>query len=627
MNSRYPLSKSLLFALLAQLLVLVGSGTAQVAPLQVKYADYRGTDEVMVTAPGFSITNAQTYRYMVLTGIGDPKDLIEWRKLNDAQKLIMQGVLDQQIYLEMIYPKYGGANDAAAVGLEAKGEQVLAGAAARLLWADKVVRDTVHVFPEDLYYHLLKNPKEYYEPETVVIRRLRVPTPAPVTFSVRAAALERAQELRARAGAEGGLAPLLEADASLLIDPPGSTLTIDRGKSDVDAQILDEAFGLGVSQISRPIQTPGGFILIEVLEHNKAEPFDPAAVLPAIKKDLMEVLLPQQFDYLMLKRYIKSFPVDRSAFYEFMSGDSFLIYMDDFTVTVDEFNALYPELIGDPELPNKIAIAGQTYNLIASEIARRDLQKLGLLDDPFYQESLQLAGKLFKNAQYARAEIAKIDPTPEDLEKFIAENQADLQPGNAKEVWALRLSPRRSSDFNREELETLQILMQNYMNSAVTDVGARIAKARRTATLESPFDPEETLRSIPQPSDSRVRLRAEKVGSFTKFDAQSALGVKYEYLLMDKFTPALPLRGGSVVSYFVVSEEPGPLLTDKQVMGIARLLYATKTAFKAEMDLIEGWKKSGELLYAPELNTAIPPAAEETRSEAATPTPTATPTE
>ncbi|MEO8376161.1 MAG: hypothetical protein ABI579_00705, partial [Candidatus Sumerlaeota bacterium] len=66
---------------------------APTAPL-LKNAQYRGTDEVLVTAPGITITEGDLFRYMVLTGIGDTRDVMGWKKLNEPQKLVMKLIID-----------------------------------------------------------------------------------------------------------------------------------------------------------------------------------------------------------------------------------------------------------------------------------------------------------------------------------------------------------------------------------------------------------------------------------------------------------------------------------------------------------------------------------------------------
>ncbi|MEO8377753.1 MAG: peptidylprolyl isomerase, partial [Candidatus Sumerlaeota bacterium] len=482
--------------------------------------------------------------------------------------------------------------------LEIKGEDIMAFPAYRFLWGDIVAREKMHIFPEDITYYFKQNPALYSKPETIVVRRLRVPTPSPLTIEVRTAALARAQDLRARAVRGGGLAPLLMEDSSLLVDPPGATVSFTRDVPGIDPQLIDEAFSLAVSQISRPVQTPSGFVLIEVMEHTIAEPFDREKVTAQIKTDLEKLQLGQQYDYQMLKEYVEAYPVDRARLYEFLSDDTDLLNVGNFTLTVGEFNKLYPDLIGPPELRNVLAVAGQTFEVITGEVARRDLAKRGLMSDPYIQKSQELAKKIFRTTQYGRIRRAAIEPTNKDLKEFIASKPTELEPGSLKTVWALRIFPRQGGNFNQQQIDTMQILMQNYMLTSIREASTKLAEARKNLAVDEELNPDIALRALTQPSDPRVRMRVEESGQFSKFDSQAVLGIKYESLSMDEFTQPLPLRDGTVVSYIVASEKPLGKLPKEQLEAAARSLYINNTAFKDEFALVKQWKKDGSLVYA-----------------------------
>ena len=586
-------------ALLAAALV-AAAGLAQAAltaPL-LKEAKFRGGNEVVATAPGISITEADLFHYMVLTGVGDVRDVVGWKKLSEPQKVFIHAVLDLMIYTELVQPKYQTPANAEDVALEIKGEEVTAYPAYRFLWGDIFAREKMRIFPEDIVYHFKENPALYTKPETAVVRRLRVPTPSPLSIEARNAALARTQLLRARAAQSGGLAPLLIEDATLLIDPPGRTVALTRDMPGVDPQILDEAFALTVSQISRPIQTPSGFILLEVVDHTAEEPVSLEKMTPEIRADLEKLQLGQQYNYQMLKAYMESYPVDRARLFEYMSDDTDLISVGGFSMTVGEFKKVFPDIVGDPESPNVLAVAGQTFEVITGEIARRDLTKAGYIDDPLLVSCRALAKKIYRMNQYGRIRRAEVNPTAEELKEFIDSKPAELDPGNMKTVWALRISPRQSGNYTQQQLDTMQILMQNYMTIAMRDAGTKLSAARAEMDADAVLDPEVVLRSMTQPTDPRVRLRTESMGEFSKFNSQMVLGVRYDALLMDEFTQPIPLRDGSVVSYFVTEEKPASKLPRAQVEAAARQLYINQKAFEDVFATVKQWKKDNQIVYA-----------------------------
>ncbi|MCC6547739.1 peptidyl-prolyl cis-trans isomerase [Candidatus Sumerlaeota bacterium] len=575
---------------------------APTAPL-LKYADYRGSEEVLVTAPGITITEGDLFRYMVLTGAGDVRDAMGWKRLSEPQKIVMQLVLDLMLYTELVAPRYQQPANAEDVNLEIKGEEITMFPAYRFLWGASVASGKMHIFPEDIAYHFKENSGLYSKPETAQVRRLLVPMPSPLSIEARNAALARAQTLRTRATLEGGLAPLLLEDPSLLVDPPGQTVSLNRDMAGVDPQILDEAFSLGVSQISRPIQTPAGFILLEVMNKTIAEPVDINAVSGEIKTALAKLQLGQQYDYQMLKAYMDAYPVDRARLYEFMSEDTELLSVNDFSLTVGEFNKLYADIVGNPDAPNIIGIGGQTYETITGELARRDLAKRGLLNDPFLVKSSELAHKVFRMNQYGRIRRAEVNPTPEELKEYIASKPSELDPGLLKTVWAMKLSPRQRENYNQLQLDELQLRMQTYMITVVQEARTRLNATLQDLKADETLDPVTALRGMTPPSDPAVRLRYDAMGEFSKFDTQAVLGVKYETLVLNEFTSPVPLRDGSVVSYFVIAEKPVGKLPKEQLLAAARATYINTKAFEEVLNTVKQWKKENKVVYAEPLRT------------------------
>jgi len=584
---------------------IVAAPRAGVAnPPGISVADFRGGDAVLVQAPGIRITEADLFLYSVVTRLLDPQIATRWKDLTEQEKNRVREVLDLQAQFLMSSREAPDSTTASDIEFASRAARIYASPAARILWADKVVRRTVRVFPEDLLYHFAQSPEKFTEETIAVVRRLRVPVPPESTREQREAALVRAQELRVRAATGGGLEPLLAEAPELLVDPPGRLLEVKRNARDIDPQIVTEAFRLGRTQISAPILTPGGYVLVEVVEREEKEPEPLSAVLPRIEADLRANFLPQQFEYLLAEKATDSFGINRARLFQFMPDDADIIRVREFNLTLGEFKAMYPELIGDPDKPNKLAVGALAHDILVGEVVTQEIEKAGLASDPFYLGALEMGAANHRSATYVRAKRAEIDPLPEEVDAYLAENREKIAPSSARIVWAFSIGVRDVGALSRAELDAMRILMSGYMADMIEDAAGQLRDRQSIASDRGFLDPDKVVTNLSQPSDKRVRTRFEKRGPYTFQNAPLELGVEWDELQVGGFTRPQMLRSGDVVSYYVSEEVPAPNMEEEELLAIARTKLIEERSLATFVGELKRMKEAGEFIVAPELRAA-----------------------
>lgn len=597
--------------LLAAVVLLLPARLLLAAPPGIDVADFRGSDtEILLSAPGYQISEADFFLFAVVTKLLDPEIVANWddEELPEADRERIRSNLELHLQMLLAAEKSTPPSTPEELMLQTKWRRMNSHGAAQMIWADKVVRDSIVVFPEDILYYFASNPEEFSPRESVVIRRLRVPFSNTLSLEERDALQSRAEELRREAAIVGGLEPLLRQDASLLVDAPGRLLEVTRDDETIDPQIRVAAFRLGLLQISAPIRTPAGFVLIEVVERNEPEPQDLPAVLAEIEEELRRQFLPQQFDYLLTKAIVKSLAINRSSLYQFMPGDADLYRVRDFAVTLDEFNALYPEIVGNPRRPNRPAIGATVFELVIGEVVTQELERENLLFDPFYEDAQRLSDQVLASARYVRAKQTEIDPTEEEVVAYLEENREEIFPSKAKTVWEFSVAVRNPRQMTRGEMDTMAILMRGYMARLIETARRQFRERLAIADERVLAEPSNVMENLPEPRDSRVRTSFQRVGVYTSLNARDQLGVAFDDLVLGQFTEPIEMRDGRVVTYFVSAESEEPRIDEAQLLETARtrlLITRTLEAFRSQID---EWKESGALRFAAGLESNRPPA-------------------
>lgn len=590
---KHQLRRSLLAILL--LLVFVAPIPAPATPAFVEIADYRGSNRVIAQSPQFRITQRDLYLFAIMTNLVNPQVVSRYPDVTETEKQQIRTALDLMMTTLLNARKATGPATPEEIALAALAERLYAAPAAAQLWADHVVRDSIVFFPEDVVYYYAKNRSQFVEETTVEVRRLRVPLPPTPSAAERDGALARARELRQQAALGGGLAPILAGSPQLLVDPPGRLVSVVRSDKEMDPQVIDAAFRLGISQISEPIRTPGGFLLVEVVDRREGIAPELRQVLPQIETRLERQLLPQQYEYLMLKRVTSARATDNGRLFPFIPGDADIVRVLDFKLTRDQFTHLYLDHIGTPETPNRTAIQGLTNVIVAMEVLTQDLQKKGMLTDEFYLDAQNLAGELYKGAIHLRNERAKLDPTPAEVEEYLAENRQDLLPGPAMTTWRLSLSVRDAGNMTRGELDALRIVMESYLNTMAADAQRQITDRLGIAPESALRDPDKIVRNLPQPEDRRISMSFERSGIVTRADALNTLGIGFDELQLGRFTRPIQTRPGVVATYFVSDSFEAPAPPDEELLRLARRKLIDKQALELVLRDLEDMKANGSL--------------------------------
>ncbi len=568
-------------------------------------ASFRGSDEVVLArAPGITVTEADLFLFSVLLQGLDPELVADWRELTEGQKRSLREMID--LYLQ--FRINAGLADRESFRpftgdpeLAERATRLQAGRAAMVVWADTIVRESIDIFPEDILYAFKENREEYVEEATARVRRLRVPLEANATTEQREAALSRAEQLRDRARRGDGLEPLLAEDPSLLIDPPGRIVVISESEEDLDPRIVEAAFDLGISQISEPIRTAGGYVLLEVVDRTEGERADLRALLPEILADLEDSFLPRQFDYLMLQTLIDTRPINRARLYPFMPDDAEILRVRDVAITRAEYRRLYPETIGDPEDPNRRVIEDTIWQLMLGETVTRQLDLEGLAGDPFYRAGLDMAGDLVRSAERLRAIRAELDPTEEEVLAYLDENREDIELGPALDTWMMMVRVADDVNVGVGEVDALRIIMRSYLDGLVREAERMIEDRRQIAAERGYLEPERVIDVLAEPTDRRLRTRFRNMGLVTRDNATRELGVEYEELELGRFSEPIITRDGSLVAYYVSEEVPLPPAPQEELEERAREQLIIELSIRDIREQLEQWKEDGEIRYAEEL--------------------------
>lgn len=593
------LRRSAIAAGTAALVVLAAALPA--APKTVSIADYRGTGDALLTAGPHTITQQQLFLYAVETNALDPMAARDWQGLPPERRAELRRALEDLLRLHLFAARADQATTASDIELEVRAARLYAAGAARMIWADKVVRSSVVLFPEDVYHHYLKNIGEFSKPATVRLVRLRVPIELPVTTETIAAARSAADAVRLRAVRQGGLEAVLGAEPQYRVDPPGRLFEVVRTQSDLDPQILDRTFQLSPAQISEPIQAKDGFYLLEVKDKTVPPPVGLPEVRAKIDSALRSRMLPQQFDYLSSRAQTEAHASSRATLYEFLPPDADIVRVRNFALTQGEFARLYPEAIGTGARPNRSAIAAQASEIMTGEVITQDLERKGLLNEPFYAEALEMGRTLYRASEYVRVRRADITLSEDEVATWLAANRETLYPNVARVVWRYEAVPTDRETLRPGEMNSRQILMASYLQSLIDQARQQLRERREIAATTAVVDPQGVLRNLPEPDDTRVRMRFEKVGTLNRRQIGSEMNVSFDELVVGDFTEPKPLRDGRVVSYYVTEQVQSPLPAESVLMEMARRALSIEMAQGEARQEFETMKSAGQLRFHPAL--------------------------
>lgn len=573
------------------------------APPAAFNASFRGSDDVVLAeAPGVTVTERDMFLFSLIAETFDPRFVKDWKTLTQAEQQILRDNIDLFILFQYILEQAGPITKASGLELYRKAARINAGAAAQLLWADYIVRDEMHIFPEDVAYYYKQNQQMFSLQDVVTVRRLRVPLASAASKADRDAALARAEELRSRAAIEGGLAPLLEEDPSLLIDPPGRLVDITRSGMALDSQVVDVAFRLGVAQISAPIRTPGGYLLIEVLDRTVNEPVALRDVLPDIEGLLSVIFLPQQFDYMVERRLVKRNPINRAALIQFMPLDADILRVGNFALTLEEFQHLNREVIGEMPYTDLNIVAFKTIVTIIGEIATQELEEAGLLSDPFYRDALEMGGDTYRTLLYTRHARESMEPSEEELREYLETNRENVEPGPALVMWRYEMSLRDAELLGPGGVDAMRIIMEGYLKELIADAERQFEERLAIDPERGIAQPSQVVKNLRGPTDRRVTVAFEPEGWLTEKEARVRFGLPAGAVLAKgQFTDPMATLDGRAVSYFVSDIIEAPPISEEELLFRARQQYILEKSMAPFADRLQQARENGRLRYASEI--------------------------
>jgi hypothetical protein len=582
--------------LLASLAAILLHTVLTAAPTGIEQADWRGSDEVLLTAGTRTFTERDALLFALVGGGIDPAELRTWKTQTPERREAIRDLLLMRLRTDWLAEQRQSL-PAGSERLDMLAARINAAPVARWIWADTIVRQSVTIFPEDLIQAYRVRTEEFVNPGFVSVRRLRVPFPTSLTIESQNEARREVERLRTEAERQGGLAPLLRDRPDLLLDPPGSTVELKRNARDVDAQLLEAAFALSIGQISQPIRTTGGFLLIEVIDRTDPEPVALETVRPNLEESLRRRFIPQQFDYLLARRTADAYPSNNAALYQFMPPETDLVRVRNFAITKEEFSLLYFDRLLEGRASHRLFISERAGSIVANEVVTEELEKAELIFDDFYASGLKLGAEVHAAREYVRLTQSQISPTDEEAAAYLDENVEALTPGVSRTLWRLDVFLRNPANMSQGERDAMQILMRTYAESLIADALRQLDERRQLASQRGILEPNKVVENLPQPDDLRVRTRFVKVGQVTRQDALQTTGVPFDRLTLGDFTPAVTLEGNTVSSYFVSEENATPTPPREVLLESARRALIDARSVEGASAHIEGLRASNQLIF------------------------------
>jgi hypothetical protein len=589
--------------LLPVLAFILPVGGAVAAPMAIEEADYRGSETVLARTGDYVVTEQELLIFSLMLETANPRDVKGWQTLPEATKGTLRSythALLQTQYISDIPSTYTLNMDPTEIEFRDRAERIVASPAANWIWADTVVRNTVTIFPEDIVQAYLQRPADYATAPSVVVRRLRVPIEQPLTLETQNTATRRAAELRERAESEGGLRKLLEEFPELIVDPSGNTFELTRENREVDEEIRETAFQLGIGQISRPIRTPGSIFLIEVVDRIEPAPRPVEEVRARIEEGLIARFIPQQFDYLAGQTARDMYPTNNSRLFTFIPGDADLIRVGNFALQKDEFARIYSDRLYLMPRISMDFIQSRAEQILLGEVTTQDLEAKGLLPDPFHEAAKELAREVINSREYTRNKRREINPRDPEVAEFLDQHMEEVAPGIARTVWKLEVFLRNAESLPEREIDALSILMRTYIASLIRDAQRQFDERLQLAAGRALLEPDKILQLLQQPDDSRIRVQFTRVGPVTQRDSMTLTGLPFERLTVGQFTEPSLFPQARVASFFVTEETAAPPIDRAELLLRARQALVEKIILADVTKWFDEQLAAGKVEYHPD---------------------------
>jgi hypothetical protein len=585
------------FAVVAALVLMMQTNPA---PAAVPDPTYRGSSAVLATVGQRTISESDLYLFNLMTG-RDALVAKGWQKAaesGDFVQLAKVRVELQNMITAQMLAASPGAKSPLAMAAGTKGARLLAGEVAKVVWMDESLANSVAIHEEDIAYEFRKNWREYALPETLRLRRLRIPVEEPVSAGTVDAARDKARALAEQARLEGGLMQILDAHPEYVADQGSREVIIERGETRTDPQLQQALFALRVSQISDPIEAGNAIYVYELLERGEARIPSIAEVRGDITAQLNENYIPQVFAYRVAKAARKSRAINRGNMYRFLPEDVELLSVRNFNMTKGEFAELFPRITGPEDAPRVRAISAAVNHMLVGEIVTQELEKDRAANSTMYAQALKIADTWISAEQVRAKAIAEADPTEEEVVAAIEENREKITPKGAKLLWKFALEPRRTRGMSEGEKSTMRVVSAGVLADYTRQARQQLLEREQIAgklILESP-DP--VIANLPPPPDESLKIDFKKLGAFEPAVALEDIGVDLSEYSPGEFTPIVERLDGGAVCYYIGGELPPRVLDEEELLAAARTWLIDRAADAPIEKRIEEMEESGSIRYS-----------------------------
>lgn len=580
----FPLKSSFMAVAAAAFFLLTGLSprpTPAAIP-GIDNADFRGSSEkVLATLGEMEATEHDMFVFAIITEAFPPELAVFWENLGDAQKAQLRAGIEGYFQMHIGAGFHEGPVGGVTPDFEDRQVRLLAGPAAKLVWADKVVRNQIHLFPEDIIYRYHREAVQGPDDDMALIRRMIIPVEAGTSFEERNRVAARLAEIRKRAIAGGGLQAMLEEYPEYAAGENGGIENVLRRDDRYDSQVRAEAFRLGIAQISQVLRTPSAMVLVEVVDRVRPPAPSLNEMLPTIREDLRRDFLPQQFVYRLGKIRRDYYPINRGHLSQFMPGDADILRVNRFAITLDEFNMIHPELAPRGDQFNKFAVLFRVDRMIDGEVATQEIERLGFAGDPLYEGALGQARLLQRVGDWIRHRRTEMQPGEEELREWLPEYIEEFQPGLQREIWRLQVEgPPPALAREQGETDALRLLMMGHLERITSLAGEELRNRFLAGAEQALLQPGQVVDNLPSPPDDRFNVTFRRVGLLDRQQAAGRIEAPWEDLEVGSFTAPVLRTQTSAVSYYTAREidrlatveEPGDYIDQ------ARFVYADRQA-------------------------------------------------
>lgn len=585
------------FAFVAALLLMM---QGRPAPAAVPDPTYRGSSAVLVTVGQRSITERDLYLFQLMTG-RDALVAKGWEVAAQSGDLVqlakVRVELENMIMAQMLAAS-PGAKSPLTMSSGTKGARLVAGEVAKVVWMDESLSNGVAIHEEDIAYEYRKNWKEYALPETLRLRRLRVPVEEPASAGTVEAARDKARALAEQARLEGGLKGILDQHPEYIADQGSREIVIERGEVRTDPQLQQALFALRVSQISDPIEAGNAIYVYELLDRGESRIPSIAEVREDIMAQLQVNYVPQVFAYRVAKAAEKSRAINRGNMYVHLPEDVELLAVRDFNLTKGEFAELFPRITGPEDAPRTRAIQAAVNHMLLGEIVTQELEKDRAANSSMYAQALKIADTWISAEQVRAKAIAEADPTEDEVKAAVEEHREKITPKGAKILWSFAVEPRKTRGLSEGEKATLRVVSAGVLVDYTRQAEQQLREREQIAgklILESP-DP--VIANLPPPPDETLKVDFKKLGSFEPAVALEDIGVDLTQYSPGEFTPVVERPDGGAICYYIGGELPPRVLDEEELLAAARTWLIEHAADTPIAERIKEMEASGSIRYA-----------------------------